>query len=78
PMNGLALNALHDAAFDSGLVTLDMKGRLVLSTRLREHVPYRLFEDFFTRFEGTAVAAPVRFQPSEENLAYHRENVFQL
>jgi putative restriction endonuclease len=76
PMNGLALNALHDAAFDSGLITLDEKCRLVLSSRLREHVPRRLFADFFARFEGTAVSEPVRFQPSEENLAYHRERIF--
>jgi putative restriction endonuclease len=77
PMNGLALNALHDAAFDWGLVTLDTKRRIVLSTQLKGHVPRRLFEDFFIRFEGTAISEPVRFQASEENLAYHREVVFQ-
>jgi len=77
PMNGLALNALHDAAFDWGLVTLDTKRRIVLSTQLKGHVPRRLFEDFFVRFEGNAISEPVRFQPSEENLAYHRQIRFQ-
>jgi len=77
PMNGLALNALHDAAFDSGLVTLDTKRRVVLSSRLKEQIPKRLFAEFFARFEGAAVADPMRFQPSDENLAYHRERIFQ-
>ena len=75
-MNGLALNALHDAAFDSGLITLDEERRLVLSPYLKDHVPRRIHADFFLRFEGEPIADPVRFSPLEENLAYHREFVF--
>ena len=75
-MNGLALNSLHDAAFDSGLITLDQKRRLVLSSHLKDHLPRRIYADFFVRFEGRPVADPMRFSPLEENLAYHREIVF--
>jgi predicted restriction endonuclease len=77
PMNGLALNTLHDAAFDDGLMTVDESHRVILSSRLRNVVPDRIFADFFSRFSGSKIFEPERFGPSPENLAYHRANVFQ-
>jgi hypothetical protein len=77
PMNGLALNALHDAAFDSGFMTIDESHRVILSSGLKDAVPERIFADFFSRFAGTKISEPERFGPAKENLAYHREHVFQ-
>jgi putative restriction endonuclease len=37
--NGIALNRLHDAAFDQGLIAFDDELRLVLSNRLRSFLP---------------------------------------
>lgn len=37
--NGLCLSRLHDAAFDRGLITFDEDLRLVLSKRLKDHLP---------------------------------------
>lgn len=42
PRNGLCLSALHDSAFDSGLMTLDEDLRVVLSPNLKRFLPQPL------------------------------------
>lgn len=71
PRNGLCLNALHDKAFDKGLITLDDDYRVMLSDRLKD-LPY----DFFRRHEGQKINLPTRFRPSADFIRYHRENRF--
>jgi putative restriction endonuclease len=76
PRNGLCLNALHDAAFDRGLITFDEDLRLVLSRDLTHRVPQDLFSGWFGRFEGEQLQLPGRFTPRPDALRYHREEVF--
>lgn len=47
PRNGLCLSTLHDAAFDSGLITLDNQYRVVLSQRLKSYFPQPALEQNF-------------------------------
>lgn len=78
PTNGLCLNALHDRAFDRGLISFDENHRLLVSPALAEDTaPDGLgrFADAFT--PQTPLILPERFAPSPEALAYHREAVFQ-
>jgi putative restriction endonuclease len=67
PANGLCLNALHDRAFDRGLITLDDNFRIVLSKEIRKISP-----ENFERFEGCQIELPDRFLPSAEALRFHR------
>ena len=76
PRNGLALNALHDAAFDRGLITLDDKLRVVLSRYLLDEVPTPIYKCFFDRYAGKSITMPTRFVPAEAHLKYHRERLF--
>ena len=76
PTNGLCLNALHDAAFDRGLLTLDTDNRLVLSNTLRSATQVDEFATWFRPYEGHAIALPGRLPPSVDALAYHRERIF--
>ncbi len=76
PRNGLCLNALHDAAFDRGLITFDKASRLVLSARLRQATSIATLRDNFTRFEGRPLRVPEKNLPDPVFLAYHREQVF--
>jgi putative restriction endonuclease len=77
PRNGLCLSALHDAAFDSGLITLDEGFRVVLSKRLRDHFPQPALELNFVPFEGKAIQLPNKLaEPNAEFLGYHRDAVF--
>lgn len=76
PRNGLCLNALHDAAFDRGLITLSSRFELRISRRLREEIPESTYCEVFGRHEGVPIRLPERFQPTEEMLEYHRSTIF--
>jgi predicted restriction endonuclease len=85
PTNGLCLNALHDRAFDRGLITFDEDHRLVVSPHLAERVesehtaedddPGPLIHRLLTT-AGSPLHLPERFAPDPEALDYHREHVF--
>lgn len=77
PANGLCLSSLHDAAFDSGLLTLDGEFRVVLSPRLAAFFPNPALELNFLQHEGRRIFMPSRFAPSSEFLAFHRHSIFQ-
>ncbi len=76
PRNGLALNALHDAAFDRGLIAFNQDRRLILSRRLPANMPAATYKAFFGRYEGIPLQLPDRHAPTEEYLAFHREHRF--
>lgn len=74
--NGLCLNALHDRAFDKGMITIDERLRIVVSPGVRDMVPRDVAKEYFLRYEGCPILIPVRGRPREDFLTYHRENVF--
>lgn len=77
PRNGVALNALHDAALDRGLMTLSDKCEVILSRRLRDQIQEQaVYEQYFAQYEGIVISLPERFMPSKECLEYHREQIF--
>lgn len=76
PQNGLCLNALHDKAFDCGLLTVTTDFKLKLSQRLRDKPTDHATRDFLRRFEGVTISRPRHFAPDPEFLRYHNENVF--
>ncbi len=89
PRNGIALNVLHDRAFDRGLITFDESLRLVLSPRLcegmcdsRGGVPQgRSLGDFHRQtllaLAGRQLQTPNRFPPDPKAMEYHRKRVFR-
>lgn len=76
PSNGVCLNALHDAAFDAGLVGLDEDLRVIVSKSTRDRMPQAAYADYFSRYEGKRIRTAERFAPDAECLRYHREHVF--
>jgi len=75
PRNGLCLSALHDKAFDRGLITLDDDFRVVLSNELkRRDEPF--VRQFFIPLKGQLIALPERFAPDLTFLEKHRQEVF--
>jgi putative restriction endonuclease len=76
PRNGLCLNALHDAAFDRGLITLSNRFVLQVSKRVKAEVPGTIYHEMFESRAGATITIPERFTPAVEMLEYHRRNVF--
>lgn len=76
PSNGLCLNALHDAAFDRGLISFTAELELLISPRLHGTVPAAIHADIFARFAGAPLRLPARFTPDPAALAHHRGYIF--
>lgn len=75
PTNGLCLAATYDAAFDRHLITFDEDFRMILSPSLGEYCTNDAFITCFKSFEGKRLLPAIKFQPSQEFLAYHRERL---
>ena len=76
PRNGLLLSALHDKAFDSGLITIRDDMTVQVSQQHR-----RIDDQFFTEsiehYDGRPISLPDKFLPDRDFLAYHRGHIFQ-
>lgn len=76
PRNGLCLNALHDKAFDRGLISIDSDFRVLVSPavkRAKSDSPNELL----MRYEGSVIRMPHHFQPAPDFLAYHRKEIYR-
>ena len=75
PCNGLCLSAIHDRAFDKGLITLTDDLRVILSAELKQNS-----EDFVVKvllpLEGKPIELPERFAPKPEFISWHRNTLF--
>ncbi len=76
PSNGLLLSAIHDKAFDQGLMTLSSGFEIILSKKLRD-TTNELLKRVFLDFEGKVIRKPERFIPRTDFLDYHRNHVFE-
>jgi putative restriction endonuclease len=78
PQNGLCLSSIHDAAFDSGLITIDGEWRVVLSKELRSYFPEPALESSFVPFEGKMIRLPEKIaEPSQRLIEFHRSEIFR-
>lgn len=76
--NGICLSRLHDAAFDSGLISFDSNYRLHLSPRLKDKVSQRSVKENFAAYEGEMLRFMVdTVRPDERFLATHYTTVFK-
>lgn len=74
--NGIALCPNLHRAFDRGLVSVDSDYRILISSHIEEDTthPYSV-----GRLEGNPIVLPEqsRYHPSQENLEWHRREVFK-
>lgn len=75
PRNGLALSALHDKAFDIGLLAIDSDYRMVISPTLKERKDSFLKKSLWA-YHGRQIMLPKKFSPNPEFLRTHFETVF--
>jgi putative restriction endonuclease len=68
PMNGLCLNALHDRAFDKGLISIDENYNVVVSKKVKHKL--------IRQYDRQPIKLPDRFLPDQKFLSYHRKNIF--
>ncbi len=71
PQNGLCLSALHDRAYDQGLITVMPGGKVQVSPELREQGKDPFIVESLIRFDGQRITMPERFRPHDDFLAAH-------
>lgn len=72
PRNGLCLSALHDKAFDQGLITVTPGDhRVRVGKMLSERTDDAYLQEAIVRLEGVTIQAPERFAPADGFLAWH-------
>ena len=76
PRNGLLLSALHDSAFDSGLITIAEDMTVRVGSGLADEGD-RFFAEAIGAYDGRPIEPAEKFQPEREFLDYHREEVFR-
>jgi len=71
--NGICLSRLHDAAFDQGLISFDDELRMILSSKLRSHLPQQAVESHFEAYETKMLDLPDdALLPEQAFLSAHR------
>lgn len=76
PSNGIAINALHDKAFETGLLTITPDYNIKISSLLFKEKKKPMIEEYFLQYDKKAIYLPTRFLPNIEFLEYH--NAFRF
>jgi predicted restriction endonuclease len=75
PSNGLCLSAIHDRAFDKGLISLTDEFKIIVSDELKQRNESFVI-DVLLPLDGRTIEPPQRFTPQIEFIAWHRNELF--
>jgi len=73
PKNGLALNTLHDKAFDCGLITITEDLKIKISSSFLKNDDILSIQQNFIYYDGKALIEPQKFYPDVVFLKVHQE-----
>jgi len=74
PKNGLALNTLHDKAFDCGLLTVTEDLKIKISPVFHKEAHILSIQQNFVAFEGETLIEPKKFYPDPAFLKVHNDS----
>jgi putative restriction endonuclease len=74
PQNGLCLSALHDRAYDQGLITVLPDYTVRVSPKLKTKSADVYLQESLLRFDKAAIRMPSRLAPAPNFLTWHAEH----
>jgi len=77
PRNGLCLSALHDRAFDRGLITVTPGLTIMVSRKLGVRKGDSFLAASLLGLKGKQLEMPEKFAPERRFLEYHVEKIFR-
>ena len=77
PRNGLCLSALHDRAFDQGMITVTPDYLVKVSRRLQKQSANGFLLEGILKLDGSKIRLPDKFLPAREFLEWHNNNQFR-
>jgi predicted restriction endonuclease len=78
PRNGLAINALHDKAFDKHLITVTEDLKIKISQKFYRAKDLLSIKQNFIDYDGKSLIAPKKFYPDAEFLKIHNDKFSSL
>ncbi len=76
PANGLCLSALHDKAFDKGLITVTPDMIIRVSQKLRDTENSPMAQMYLLGLDGKLITPPHKLAPNPDFLNYHSTKIF--
>lgn len=76
PGNGLCLSALHDKAYDRGLLSVTPDFIIHVSPQLKASETNPFSRDYLLGLQGMSIQLPKKFAPVREFLDYHYSTIF--
>lgn len=76
PRNGLLLSALHDKAFDAGLMSVADDFTVLVCESVLSTAEDPFLATAMSSCHGQRIRLPTKFLPAEDFLAYHRRCIF--
>ncbi len=77
PRNGLCLSALHDRAFDLGLITVGLDFRVRVSRRIKRQSENPLIQSALCGIEDAFINRAEKFLPEPSFLEWHHKHRFE-
>lgn len=78
PENGICLSALYDKAFDKGLIAINEKFELLISSDLKKKSKHEYYPKYFSHLENEKIILPKKYLPNKEFIQYHLDEIFAL
>jgi hypothetical protein len=77
PSNGLCLSAIHDRAFDKGLITVIPDYTIRVSKKLKENAGNSQQVKLLIEIYKQMINLPEKFLPNKDFLDWHNKNIFK-
>lgn len=77
PSNGLCLNALHDKAFDRGLITISKDYKIINSSKIKDAVMDEKTHEWFGYYNNRKIVLPDKYLPGKDFIEYHNDVIFK-
>lgn len=77
PENGICLSALYDRAYDKGLIGINEKYEILLSTDLKKKSNKDYYSKHFSSLEDSKIIMPSKYYPNKDFLQYHLDMIFE-
>lgn len=76
PENGICLSALYDKAYDKGLISINEKFELLISSDLKKKSKEEYYPKYFSHLENEKINLPKKYLPKKDFLQYHLDTIF--
>jgi predicted restriction endonuclease len=77
PSNGLCLSAIHDKAFDKGLITVMPDYTIRVSKKIKENAGNSQQVKLLIEIDKQMINLPEKFLPNKDFLDWHNKNIFK-